>query len=430
MNIYSVVDLGTLSGDRPEARAINNAGVVVGRFAHRAMRYDGSLHALPSPVVATPVGEGVAERYEACGINNGKPELIVGFREANNFRYAVMWIDGVYVDLHAILNTGTSEAHDVNDAGVVVGRAGGRAFRFNTKSGPDQPKFVQYLTADNVSSCAKAINAQGHVVGWLDTYVQGSPYTVCFLYDGTINQLTNIYGEPLRVLQDDPLDINDADIVVGHEVPSHYAFQYDHDTKASIAISPPYTAAWAINKYNHVVGTNWGGAEQAGYSGVSWPAGEPMQTLTKWVYPLPNGFSITDAVAINAKSQIAVTGKYGVDLPRSFLLKPVYERRQDQNPFDDLEWLVQVILLGGGGLGLLAPGGRLIYPKGPPVDPAGPFRRLDPAQRDVLVGLAVQVIARNISDPEARRIAEAGGLQAIRKAVERLISALGHDSGA
>lgn len=172
----------------------------------------------------------------------------------------------------------------------------------------------------------------------------------------------------------------------------------------------------------------WGGG--AGEAAVIWPPGEPMQKLSEWVWPLPDGLSFTDAVAINTKGQIAVIGQYNGELPRSFLLAPLYEPRPLPYPHADLEQLVQVILLGsGGGMGLLVPVGRRIYPKGPPVDPGGPFRELEPAQRDVLVGLAVPVLAKNISNPEARRIAETGGLQAIRMAVERLLPALGRGPG-
>jgi len=427
MNIYEVKDLGTLNGDRPDARAINNAGVVVGRIGNHAMRYDGSLKILPTPLIASPAGQPATEKYVAWGINNGNPELIVGFREVNNFRYATMWVDGAYVDLHASLDANFSEAYDVNDNGVVVGRADFQAFRFDTNAGPDQPKFVQLLTADNVASCAKAINAQGHVVGWLDTYHNGFPISVAFIYDNGLSVLPDTYGESLRVLHDDLLDINDGNIVVGRIVPSDGAFQYDHNTKATTNITPeiPYpnqihAAAQANNKYNRVVGKKWGGAEGLEYVGVVWNPGEPMQNLFDWIYPIPYGLSITEAVAINTKNEIVVHGQYGGESPGSFLLEPVYEPRPYKNPYDHLEWLVQVVLFGGGGSGVLAPSGRRIFPKGPPVDPSGPFRRLDPAQRDVLVGLAVQVLAKNISDSEARRIAESGGLQAIRRAVDRL----------
>jgi len=268
MNIYEVKDLGTLNGDRPDARAINNAGVVVGRIGNHAMRYDGSLKILPTPLVASPAGQPATEKYVAWGINNSNPELIVGYREVNNYRYATMWVDGAYVDLHASLDANFSEAYDVNDNGVVVGRADFQAFRFDTNAGPEQPKFVQLLTADNVSSCAKAVNAQGHVVGWLDTYQNGFPISVAFIYDNGLSVLPDTYGESLRVLHDDLLDINDGNIVVGRIVPSDGAFQYDHNTKATTNITPeiPYpnqihAAAQANNKYNRVVGKKWGGGE-------------------------------------------------------------------------------------------------------------------------------------------------------------------------
>jgi hypothetical protein len=102
------------------------------------------------------------------------------------------------------------------------------------------------------------------------------------------------------------------------------------------------------------------------------------------------------------------------------------------NPYDPTKFdpIVMQIAFGPtpGSPGLvLDESGKLkpIYPLGPPVDPSGPFSRLTPAQRDVLVGLAVSVLARNISDPEARRLADIVGLATIRAATERLLDARG-----
>jgi hypothetical protein len=99
---------------------------------------------------------------------------------------------------------------------------------------------------------------------------------------------------------------------------------------------------------------------------------------------------------------------------------------------DDLDVLLTEILLrapttSSPGLVVTASGKKIpVYPWGGPVDPlGGPFRRLTPPQRDVLVGLAINVLASNINDPEARRIAEIGGLDTIRLTVDRLLGELG-----
>jgi hypothetical protein len=47
----------------------------------------------------------------------------------------------------------------------------------------------------------------------------------------------------------------------------------------------------------------------------------------------------------------------------------------------------------------------------------------------VLVGLAINVLAANIIDPEARRIAEIGGLDAIRLTIDRMLGELGRAEG-
>jgi hypothetical protein len=62
--------------------------------------------------------------------------------------------------------------------------------------------------------------------------------------------------------------------------------------------------------------------------------------------------------------------------------------------------------------------------------PSRSFGSLTPSQRDVLVGLAINVLAANINDPEARRVAEIGGLETIRLVVDRLLRELGRFEGA
>jgi hypothetical protein len=43
----------------------------------------------------------------------------------------------------------------------------------------------------------------------------------------------------------------------------------------------------------------------------------------------------------------------------------------------------------------------------------------------VLIGLAINILASNINDPEARRIAEIGGLDTIRLAIDHRLGELG-----
>jgi hypothetical protein len=140
--------------------------------------------------------------------------------------------------------------------------------------------------------------------------------------------------------------------------------------------------------------------------------------------PPDSGWLLHWASAINDNRQIVGTGTYN-GLYRAYLLTPL------TGLDDDLAVLLTQILLkvpttSSPGQVVLESGKKIpIYPWGGPVDPLGPFRRLTPPQRDMLVGLAINVLASNINDPEARRIAEIGGLDTIRLTVDRLLGELG-----
>jgi len=94
--------------------------------------------------------------------------------------------------------------------------------------------------------------------------------------------------------------------------------------------------------------------------------------------------------------------------------------------FETLGVIVAQILFGvvqdGGGFVIVGPHGH-------PIGPWDPLKPLSSAQRDVLVGLAIQRLGEQISDPEARQQAEAGGLFAVRSGVDRLVKRLGGELG-
>jgi len=407
MNSYKITDLGLgPNGGFPIVTAINDKGIAVGRLGASAIRYDGSLQRLPGP-------SGFSQGDVATGINDGTPEIISGHVGGlTGLSRAAVWIDEEYHDLHEQLkkkqvNLTRSWVCDVNDKGIVVGRAQNKAFRLNIVI--DEVEFLSITDPFIIGT----INTHGNVVGW--TSLPGEPFGAAFLYDSTTNLLPTPSAGGIVIT--DKFDINDSDVVVsnyqiGPEGRSH-AFLYDHETKTSIDIHPPdFEASYAcrINNQNQVVG--WA-TNDYGLCATLWTLEDGTQRLNDLLTDPITEWDLLEAYDINDKGQIVGYGTYSGQ-PRGFLLTPVETPATSIDlSLGELKMEAKIIWLPGG-IGVRV-GGGFIYPKGPPVDPDG-RRELEPFQRDALTGLAIQALARNISDPEARLLAENSGNEVVRMA--------------
>jgi hypothetical protein len=420
MKFYTVKNLGAWTG-----LELSDRKTAVGHKNDVAHRYRSPLQ-FPLKSSLAPISLPAATiGSHAHGINPGKRkevgEFIVGDRVENPFPPVRAWLlrDGIFLDLHSHLNAVESGAHGVNDHGVVAGWAvmaqGGGAFRFDP--GSDEVEFLA-----GQGSKALAINDHGHVAG----EVGGSPRRV-FLHDGSLTLLPTLARSSSYSCR----AMNDHDVVVGYrdlEDGGSRAFRYDYTTQEMVDLheSSGKTAASDVNNANEVVG-GWSieTADSIEDFAVIWSPGASMQKLDDLI-DAPYSLHLEHACSINNNGQILAQGTIGSETSgRTFLLTPTIAM---QFKPDTLAQLVDLILLGGGGI-IRLPSGELLHPKGPPIDPGGPFfgsqfQALDPAQRDVLVGLAVQVLAKNLPDAEARRVAEMGGLEAVRKAVETLMQSL------
>lgn len=397
MNSYSITDLGLgPGGDWPRAIAINEKGVAVGTVDGRAMRYDGSLQTLPGP---SDFSGGVAK-----GINDGTPEIIAGqvVPLGGGESKASLWIDGEYVDLHKQLNASYSWAVDVNDQGIVFGKADNKPFRFNTVT-----KEIEILSISDPAFWAQAINTHGNVVGW--TILPGS-LGAALLYDSTAHLLPT----PGDLASNVRLDINDSNVVVGTYGTTPHAFLYDPTTTESIDIHPSsfqMSYATSINNQKQVVGT---AINNLDHWATIWTPDDGTRKLNKLLTDKLSGWDLLEAYDINDKGQIVGRGTFNGQL-RAFLLTAVETPASSIDlSLGELDMEVKIIWFPGG-IGLRV-GGDFIYPKGPPVDPDG-RRELELFQRDALTGLAIQALARNISDPEARLLAEHSGTEVVRMAV-------------
>jgi hypothetical protein len=166
------VELGTLPGDTASAGyGINDAGTVVGYSeslrAHRAMRWTAGtgMRALPVPAGA--------DTTEARAINNAG--LIVGLVESTGdpaSRRAAAWVPDTDTAVRLPLPEGATgaQAADVNERGQIVGWAGFgidrpyRAVRWEP-AGEANTWTAELLPC--TSSCrATAINVHGEIVGY------------------------------------------------------------------------------------------------------------------------------------------------------------------------------------------------------------------------------------------------------------------------
>lgn len=258
-------DLGTLpGGDYSSAFAINDSGVVVG-----ASNTSTSMHAF-SWTAATGLRDlGTlpgADASSAFSINNSGQ--IAGASGA----HAALWTNGTPQDL-GTLGGQTSEAHAVNNQGVVVGvsdtSAGPHAFLW--KDGAMQDLGI--LPGDT-SSRADHINDNGMVIG----ASQGSGGVRAFVW-------TNSAGMQ-------PLDSNSSGI---------------------------YSEAFDVNNAGQVVGEV---ANGLGTRAFLWTSQTGLIDLNESVTNLPGNVVLTGAFSINDKGQIVAFG----------LKNPLVSRHEEVSP--------------------------------------------------------------------------------------------------
>jgi probable HAF family extracellular repeat protein len=304
----TVVDLGTLPGfDNHSAWDINNSGWVVGNaeapgttrgFLWKPGVGMSPLSPLPGRTSST-----------AFGINTAGD--IAGYSSPDS--RATLWRGGVPTDLGTLNPSSpsvlTSEAHDVNDAGVVVGFAETGfsapaprrlAFRWTQATG----MVALPVPPNTVVSDADAINSAGQIVGYIQP--NDGPPRAALWTNGTFVDLGVLPGAP----NSRAWDINASATVVGvspDEFPAIRAFQWTQSggitALAALAGSPPGgipSQAQGINDAGDVVGG-------AAVSSTVVPAvlwrGQSAYQLPRLTNP-STGREIDVARAINAVGQI------------------------------------------------------------------------------------------------------------------------------
>lgn len=320
--VYTLVDLGTLGGDRSAALGINRAGQVVGS----AETADGRIHAfLYSKGALIDLGTfGGAEAY-AHRISDGG--LIVGRASTTDgeFRPFVSFGTGAPFDLTQLdkrLAGVFSTAVDVNGAGYLVGyrqthkdhmAARRRVFVYRDF------QVTDYGTFGGEDGSVAALNKAGHLVGTFSTEPHADYADHhAFLFDG--KRLTDLGSLGGRMTT--PTDINDSDQVVGYaQVRSgeHHAFLYHAGGLQDLGTLPGGTQsyAYAINTLGQAVGTSdsSGGSQRA----VLFDR-RAIRDLNALI-PRGSGWILTEARDINDAGQIVGTGVVDGHT-RAFLLTP------------------------------------------------------------------------------------------------------------
>jgi len=329
MAAYNITLLGPSAPSRfgaDMAFGLNNSGVAVGTVAVGSMPQWCAVQWKKGqgPALLTPLGPLNSVAY---GINDSREigEIVGGWgQEPIHFPgQAFLYKNGVMHDLANIFKAEASQAHDINNDGVIAAWAGrsGRvhAYRYDSR-GVTAPEDLGVLPGHS-QSYAFAINDKGRVTGVSIGPV--APHSHAFFYDKGMIDL----GPAVSAK-----DINEAGQVVGARFvdgASHWTAYLCETSSASpkfLDLGPlplpgfVSSEAHGINEQGDIVGNSE--AEHPLWQTRAWvrPAGGPMQDLNSLIPP-GSGWLLNRATAISDKGQIAGMGTY-LGQYRAYLLSP------------------------------------------------------------------------------------------------------------
>ena len=147
----------------------------------------------------------------------------------------------------------------VNDAGVIVGQAGGHAFLWRSGQMADLGTLPPSPIEDRPISLAFGLNAQSEVVGASGSFLPGPndglSYNGAFVYAGSIQVMLapKQHGTWVQLFEgQEALGVNDAGVIVGAD--RYRGFVFSNGQEKDVLPAYRDSIAVAVNRSGEVVG--------------------------------------------------------------------------------------------------------------------------------------------------------------------------------
>ena len=292
---YRVVDLG--HGPVSYAQDISDNGTIVGCFISDHITHFFVL-GHNSTFEAGPMG---GNQICAIGVNN-RGEVTGSGRILGDFAVRAFLYRNDVLQLLPTIETGRSDATDINDRGDIVGQA---LIAFPNSVVPVLYKNGEIINlgipAGAESGSAVAINNSGQIALYISF---GQGLARFFIYEkGTFQD-----GGTLGGRESIPTRINNRGQVVGYShtnAGSLHAFLYEHGFMTDLGdLGGGQSVARGVNERGHVVGTS--NRTDGTMTTFIWARGE-MKDLNLSLIE-SEGWYISEAAAINNSGEIVGTG--------------------------------------------------------------------------------------------------------------------------